>query len=109
MENFKENAVQMELPAEWLYGNPHNPFRVVDDAQMEELAESIHRLGVLTPLMVRPTGQSGVYEIISGHPALRLQKSRCGQNSGDRLPGGCGYGERCFGGQQSAQGKSLAQ
>ena len=70
MEAFKKNAVQMELPAEWLYGNPHNPFRVVDDAQMEERAESIHRLGVLTPLMVRPTGQSGEYEIISGHRRL---------------------------------------
>ena len=82
MEAFKKNAVQMELPAEWLQGNPHNPFRVVDDAQMEELAESIRRLGVLTPLMVRPTGQSGVYEIISGHRRLYA----CKKVGVDRIP-----------------------
>ena len=43
-----------------------NPFRVIDDDQMEMLADSIKAKGIIEPLIVRPDG-SGEYEIISGH------------------------------------------
>ena len=43
-----------------------NPFRVIDDDQMEMLADSIKAKGIIEPLIVRPDG-CGEYEIISGH------------------------------------------
>lgn len=45
----------------------HNhPFKVVDDAKMDDLVNSIRLNGVLTPVLVRPTDDGG-YEMISGH------------------------------------------
>ena len=43
-----------------------NPFRVIDDDQMEMLADSIKAKGIIEPLIVRPDG-NGECEIISGH------------------------------------------
>lgn len=43
-----------------------HPFRVVRDAEMDRLVESIRANGVITPAIVRPL-RSGGYEIISGH------------------------------------------
>lgn len=42
-----------------------NPFKVVDDAKMEDLVNSIRLNGVLTPVLVRPSGRG--YEMLSGH------------------------------------------
>ena len=44
-----------------------HPFKVVKDAAMYELMESIRLEGVLVPLLLRPVGQGGKYEIIAGH------------------------------------------
>ena len=44
-----------------------HPFKVVKDAAMYELMESIRLEGVLVPLLIRPAGQDGKYEIIAGH------------------------------------------
>lgn len=45
-----------------------HPFRVVEDEQMQELAESIRMYGVKEPILVRPDKEKkGEYEIISGH------------------------------------------
>ena len=44
-----------------------HPFNVVKDAAMYELMESIRLEGVLIPLLIRPAGQDGKYEIIAGH------------------------------------------
>ena len=43
-----------------------HPFKVVDDNDMEELAESIRLHGVMVPAIVRAR-ETGGYEIISGH------------------------------------------
>ena len=43
-----------------------HPFKVVDDAKMDDLVNSIRQNGVLTPVLVRPTDDGG-YEMISGH------------------------------------------
>lgn len=43
-----------------------HPFRVRDDAEMEQLVESIRESGVLTPATVREK-DDGRYEMISGH------------------------------------------
>lgn len=49
---------------------PEHPFRVADDADMAQLAESIAQAGVLVPLTVRPKG-AGRYELVSGHRRKR--------------------------------------
>ncbi len=43
-----------------------HPFRVLDDAEMREMAESVRQVGVLVPAVVRPCKDGG-YEMISGH------------------------------------------
>lgn len=43
-----------------------HPFRIRDDASMDELTESIRAYGVLSPLLARPKGE-GYYELVSGH------------------------------------------
>lgn len=46
------------------------PFHVIDDEAMTELAESIKIVGVLVPIIVRPI-KNNKYEIISGHRRKR--------------------------------------
>ncbi len=47
-----------------------HPFRVADDAKMQETVESVKQHGVLVPGIVRPYPDGG-YEIISGHRRRR--------------------------------------
>ena len=48
-----------------------HPYKVIDNAEMSELIESIQTLGILTPLIIRPMESlEGEYEIISGHRRL---------------------------------------
>lgn len=42
-----------------------HPFRIRDDASMDELTESIRAYGVLSPLLARPKGKG--HELVSGH------------------------------------------
>ena len=44
----------------------NHPFKVVDDAKMDDLVNSIRLNGVLTPVLVRPRDDGG-YAMISGH------------------------------------------
>ena len=45
-----------------------HPYKVVDNADMDELADSIREIGLINPLIVRPKEDiEGKYEIISGH------------------------------------------
>lgn len=46
-----------------------HPFKVIDDEKMQELVESIKANGVLSPVLIRPTGMD-TYEMISGHRRL---------------------------------------
>ncbi len=47
-----------------------HPYKVRDNEEMDALTESIKGNGILTPLIVRPTENTGEYEIISGHRRL---------------------------------------
>ena len=49
-----------------LYDFENHPFKVNDDEEMQELAESIKECGVLVPGLVRPR-KAGGYEMIAGH------------------------------------------
>ena len=52
-------------------------FKVVDDASMKALAESISKVGVMQPISVRPASGSR-YEILSGHRRTRASEI-CGK------------------------------
>lgn len=58
------------LPIKKLVDFESQPFKVLDDEAMYELAESIKTVGVLVPITVRPMNDD-MYEIISGHRRKR--------------------------------------
>ena len=48
-----------------------HPFQVIDNEEMENLAESIQAQGIISPLIVCPMeGKADEYEVISGHRRL---------------------------------------
>ena len=59
----------MQLPVNKLRPFEGHPFRVKDDAEMDQLVWSILTQGLLTPISVRPT-ENSEYEVISGHRRL---------------------------------------
>ena len=71
MTNMKAEAAQ--LPVEKLRPFEGHPFKVNDDAEMEQLIQSIRTQGFLTPISVRPI-ENNEYEVISGHRRLHACK-----------------------------------
>ena len=68
--NKAKNTVQAaQLPVNKLRPFEGHPFRVKDDAEMEQLVWSILTQGLLTPITVRPL-ENNEYEVISGHRRL---------------------------------------
>jgi len=68
--NNPKNTVQaIQLPVEKLRPFEGHPFKVTDDAEMEQLTWSILTQGLLTPITARPL-ENGEYEVISGHRRL---------------------------------------
>ena len=60
----------MEIPLSELYAFKNHPFKVQDDEQMLDTAQSIREYGVLVPAIARPRKDGG-YELISGHRRKR--------------------------------------
>ena len=60
----------IEVALRELYAFENHPFKVVDDESMMDTVESVKRVGVLVPAIVRAR-QGGGYEIISGHRRKR--------------------------------------
>lgn len=58
------------LPIDKLRPFENHPFRVKDDAEMDQLVFSVLTQGLLTPIVVRAT-ETDEYEVISGHRRLR--------------------------------------
>ena len=54
-----------------LYPFPDNPFHVVEDEMLSELAESIKEFGIVTPIITRPKEDGDGYEIIAGQRRVR--------------------------------------
>lgn len=64
-----------QLPPDKLSPFAKHPYRVREDAAMDELVESIRVHGILSPLLARPKGEG--YELVSGHRRrLAAQKLR---------------------------------
>jgi len=65
----KTQPTIVQISTDKLHPFPAHPFKVQDDEDMEQLTQSIHAQGVLTPLVIRPL-KNGEYEVISGHRRL---------------------------------------
>ena len=59
------------LPVEFVTANRANPRREFDAGQLEELTNSIREKGVMQPLLVRPTKDPNLFEIIAGERRWR--------------------------------------
>lgn len=63
---------QRKVAVEFLRPNPRNPRRRFDDAELDELAGSIRRRGIIQPIVVRAlTGVPDTYEIVAGERRWR--------------------------------------
>ena len=55
-----------DIPLSELHSFKNHPFKVIDNDEMQDLAESIRQYGVLVPALARPDPDGG-YELIAGH------------------------------------------
>lgn len=69
----QDDASVKEVSVESVGPNPHQPRREFDEEALGELAESVRRVGVLQPIVVRPVGHDR-YEIIAGERRWRAAK-----------------------------------
>lgn len=60
----EESAMDIEIGK--IHSFRSHPFKVLDDEKMQELVESVKKHGILTPVLLRPSGVDE-YEMISGH------------------------------------------
>lgn len=59
---------------EQLVQGKYQPRNKFDEQALSELADSVRRNGIMQPIIVRPTAQSGRYEIIAGERRWRAAK-----------------------------------
>lgn len=59
-------SLSEEIKIDKLVESPRNPYKVIDNDEMDALVASIKREGILIPIIARPV-KGDKYEIISGH------------------------------------------
>lgn len=62
-----------DVPLSLVSPNPFQPRRIFDEAELEELANSVKAKGVLQPILVRKLGDGG-FELIAGERRWRAAK-----------------------------------
>lgn len=62
----------MEIPIDKISPNPNQPRKQMDDQALEELVASIKELGIVQPIMVRPSGEE--YELVIGERRWRASQ-----------------------------------
>ncbi len=62
---------QKRLPLDFIIANRSNPRRDFDTDQLDELTSSIREKGVMQPLLVRPSEDPNIFEIIAGERRWR--------------------------------------
>lgn len=61
----------LELSLTSILSNPRQPRTHFDDGELEELAASVAQVGVLQPVLVRPSADGHRYELVAGERRLR--------------------------------------
>lgn len=69
----KDDGTPASIPTDMIDPFPHHPYQVRDDQDMERLLDSIRRIGIQSPLLVRPAG-NGRWQLISGHRRLHAAR-----------------------------------
>lgn len=69
-----ETGALKRLPVDFLIANRANPRREFDAEQLEDLTNSIREKGVMQPLLVRPTNDPNLFEIIAGERRWRASQ-----------------------------------
>jgi ParB family chromosome partitioning protein len=67
-----EGFLQIELGQ--IHPNPRQPREGFDEAELEDLAASIRKAGVLQPILVREASAGGGFELIAGERRLRAAR-----------------------------------
>ena len=73
MRDDEKLAKIRDIPLELIDDFPEHPYKVRDDEDMMQLADSIKESGVITPATVRQK-EDGRYELISGHRRKRASE-----------------------------------
>lgn len=60
----------VNIPVEKIHPFEGNPYKVLDNDEMNTLIGSIQEQGILTPIIIRPIESTDEYEVISGHRRL---------------------------------------
>ena len=60
----------VNIPVEKIHPFEGNPYKVLDNDEMNTLICSIQEQGILTPIIIRPIESTDEYEVISGHRRL---------------------------------------
>ena len=63
------------LPVAYLTPNPYQPRQRFDEDALAELTASIREKGLLQPILVRPVGDTGSYEIVAGERRWRAAQT----------------------------------
>ena len=71
-ENVSASEKVINLKADEIAPNPHQPRQVFGENELQELAESIRENGILQPIVVRRTGSG--YELVAGERRLRASR-----------------------------------
>ena len=60
----------VNIPVDKIHPFEGNPYKVLDNDEMNTLIGSIQEQGILTPIIIRPIESTDEYEVISGHRRL---------------------------------------
>jgi ParB family chromosome partitioning protein len=71
--NQPANDEIVELPLSVIAPNPNQPRTTIDDEKIDELADSVRKVGILQPIIVRPHGEE--YQIVAGERRWRAAKA----------------------------------
>lgn len=69
----EETGEGHELPIDMIAPNPNQPRTDIDEDKIKELSDSIKKVGVLQPIIVRPHGED--YQIIAGERRWRAARA----------------------------------
>jgi ParB family transcriptional regulator, chromosome partitioning protein len=72
-------SMLVDVPLDAIVPNPHQPRVHFDEETLEDLAESIRQIGVLQPVILRPS-ESGQFELVAGERRWRAAR-RAGLHS----------------------------
>lgn len=71
----QNNKSPVNIPVSKIHPFEGNPYKVLDNEEMNLLIESIQQQGILTPIVVRPLENTkDEYELISGHRRMRASQ-----------------------------------